>query len=790
MKKKVISILLSVIMIVGVIPFSAAPVFAEESAPQEPVPFVYYNEELKDFSQSVATHYKSVTSSDVEWRDGVYVAKGNITIDNRIWVNGNVYLILTDGCELTVNGGINVDFEENFVILAQYAGTGKLTVTGYSSVSGIGGRSGGKTVSIHGGIISATGGYEAAGIGSDYEGAGCNVNIYGGRVNACGGARGAGIGSGSRGTAGSLNIYGGSVIARSPQETAGINGTTTIFGGTVEANGHFSSGINGILKIYGGLVFSHGYPFSEPSIGCDSIEVSKDIQLVNLNDGTYITKNEGQEWTDVFTGNNCSFAAQKPDEKVPYLAYDTKTGKYAENECKDYQILNKSMGYLTSGWYVAKGNMVFDSRIIIFGNVNLILADECNLTANEGIAVFAGNSLSIFGQSDRLDAGTLTASYTHDSSNAAIGGNGNSGTINIHGGNIIADGSAKGAGIGGGEDGNGTVNIYGGNIKAAGGVTGAGIGGGDRGSSSVNIYGGNITAIGGANAAGIGGGFFADGGNVSIYGGNIYANGGSNHNGVGSVNAVGGGENAGINSLTIAENLSLYNNETGEQVDSISELGSVSIIDPTIGTESFKVDYLKYNNGTFSAETSEKDAYAPCPFFPTWDYDWYVIDDDITLNDITVSGNVNLVLKDNCTLTADSITVPNGSSLTIYAQSEGENIGKIICAGGIVTEKNAALNIHGGDITAKAEYSNNAAIGSRSEETCGNITIYGGKIYAEGSEYGGAGIGNGYYSIGFDYDDLDDACYIYDKCTTGTITIYGGDITAIGHGFAAGIGGG
>lgn len=51
------------------------------------------------------------------------------------------------------------------------------------------------------------------------------------------------------------------------------------------------------------------------------------------------------------------------------------------------------------GWYVVSSNVEIADRITVTGEVNLILADGCTLTANKGISVTSGNSLTIYGQS-------------------------------------------------------------------------------------------------------------------------------------------------------------------------------------------------------------------------------------------------------------------------------------------------------------------------------------------------------------------------------------------------------
>ncbi|MBO4578977.1 MAG: hypothetical protein J5715_02365, partial [Clostridiales bacterium] len=155
---------------------------------------------------------------------------------------------------------------------------------------------------------------------------------------------------------------------------------------------------------------------------------------------------------------------------------------------------------------------------------------------------------------------------------AAIGGGNECAaeTINIYGGNILADACYKnhdnGAGIGGGDNGEGgVVTIYGGTVRAEGSLDGAGIGGGDNGDGGwLYVYGGSLYVSSCGGGAGIGGGNGGDGGFVYIYGGSTLAscgrqddsgagigggnkgNGGEVYISGGYVKALGGGEGAGI----------------------------------------------------------------------------------------------------------------------------------------------------------------------------------------------------------------------------------------------------
>ena len=171
----------------------------------------------------------------------------------------------------------------------------------------------------------------------------------------------------------------------------------------------------------------------------------------------------------------------------------------------------------TDGLYAVTNDVTISSRITVNGTVILFLGEGVTLNARWGIGVGSGNTLTIEG------SGTLQTKGT--SYEAAIGGTtyidsrqSEHGHIIIQGGNIIAQGGDKAAGIGGGLNStagsNSIVDINGGVVNATGGLWGAGIGGGFRdwygsygASGIININGGQVTARGGNSAPGIGRGF-------------------------------------------------------------------------------------------------------------------------------------------------------------------------------------------------------------------------------------------------------------------------------------------
>ena len=75
---------------------------------------------------------------------------------------------------------------------------------------------------IRGGIVTATGGAQAAGVGSGNEGTSGDITISGGKVTATGRVWAAGIGSGNEGTSGAITISGGEVEATAGKQAAGV----------------------------------------------------------------------------------------------------------------------------------------------------------------------------------------------------------------------------------------------------------------------------------------------------------------------------------------------------------------------------------------------------------------------------------------------------------------------------------------------------------------------------------------------------------------------------------------
>ena len=181
------------------------------------------------------------------------------------------------------------------------------------------------------------------------------------------------------------------------------------------------------------------------------------------------------------------------------------------------------------------------------------------------------------------------------------------------------------------------------------------------------------------------------------------------------------------------------------------------------------------------SESKPAESAAPVPDNGNMTSGWYYLDKNIKVDGrINLEGNTHLILCDGCKLDVKGIYVPKGSTFSIYAQSDGEDAGKIYShpssgAGiGAKSDNHPGGNvvIHGGNIEAEG-HDHCAGIGGNDgdEKDVGDFTMYGGTVDAEGGSYG-AGIGGG------------------QACEGGKITIYDGTVTAVGDTCGAGIGGG
>ena len=382
---------------------------------------------------------------------------------------GNVEIELDGDNELksgTQSAGLEKNSTGTLTLKDDNKEAGSLTATGGFNSAGIGGGylGDGKNITITGGTVNATGGSSGAGIGGGREGKGENITITGGTVNATGNEDGAGIGGGSSGSGENITINGGEVTASGGDNWddcgAGIGGgnggvgkNITITGGTVNATGGYGGGAAGI-----GGAFANG-------------------ENITITGGTV---NAAGSYFDHGMGAGIGGGGNSSGNNI------TITGG----------TVNVTGGYGGGAGIGGGAEGGGGNNITIKGGT--VTATGGGYRGNSGAGIGGGSSGS--GENITINDGKVTA--TGGSYAAGIGGGsvgawggdaGSGKNITINGGTVNATGTDGGAGIGGGENGNGEdITINGGKVNASGAYGGAGIGGG------VNGIGSKVTVSGAA----------------------------------------------------------------------------------------------------------------------------------------------------------------------------------------------------------------------------------------------------------------------------------------------------
>lgn len=480
----------------------------------------------------------SPTPYKIEIPDGATVTLAGVTIEGTnvddaahrhagITCAGDVTIILADNSANTVRGfyedypGIYVTEGKTLTIKGGSEGTGSLTAspfdggTNKSYGAGIGG---GNEIAcgnivIEGGVITATGGCYAAGIGSGYRGGKYglgNISITGGTVDATGGNNGAGIGCGYGKTEGGIttkSICGNISISKyvtivtatkgmDATNSIGISdgdysscGTVTI-GCELDSEGKPKSGTgtvyyDGETKSYqnGGDVYLAQSTLTYPNF---------DLSTLSFN---YVVAN-GTTLTGWFDGNTQPYKITIADGATVTLAdvifkpVDSENTKWAGINCAGDATIIVKDGTI---------NQVFG---MYDGYPAIYVPGEANNSNNNKTLTIKGGT-----------AGTGQLWATGSINAAGIGGGKeiDCGNIIIEGGKITANGTGNGgAAIGAGPSACcGNITITGGDIFASGDTNTPGIGSGydDSICGKIMISGGTVNAIGGDYAPGIGSGY-------------------------------------------------------------------------------------------------------------------------------------------------------------------------------------------------------------------------------------------------------------------------------------------
>ena len=273
------------------------------------------------------------------------------------------------------------------------------------------------------GSLTATGGFNSAGIGGGYLGDGKNITITGGTVTATGGSSGSGE---------NITINGGEVTASGGDNWddcgAGIGGgnggvgkNITITGGTVNATGGYGGGAAGI-----GGAFANG----------ENITITGGTVNVTGGYGGGAGIGGGAEGGG---GNNITI--------------------------KGGTVTATGGGYRgNSGAGIGGGSS---------GSGENITINDGKVTATGGsVGAWGGESGS--GKNITINGGTVNATGTDGGAGIGGGENGNGEDITINGGKVNASGAYGGAGIGGGVNGIGSKVTVSGAAQVTATATGSG----------------------------------------------------------------------------------------------------------------------------------------------------------------------------------------------------------------------------------------------------------------------------------------------------------------------------
>ncbi len=234
----VIALIFIMALAISVFPISAYAAEATE--------YRYFNgNEWANGSQNATVIEADTLALEAGW----YVARGDVTIADRITVTGDVHLILSDGATLTASEGIGVAVGNSLSVYGQTLGTGKLIAEG-NKHAGIGGSMGADGVSS----TKWMSGYDFSAVTDGAAGGSMgSLTVYGGSITA-NGSKGAAIGGGAGGNGGGYSVSGSLLADPNGYSGAGQGchggvggdgGTVVIYGGAINTNKTIGGGDGG-----------------------------------------------------------------------------------------------------------------------------------------------------------------------------------------------------------------------------------------------------------------------------------------------------------------------------------------------------------------------------------------------------------------------------------------------------------------------------------------------------------------------------------------------------------------
>ena len=337
--------------------------------------------------------------------------------------------------DVSDTGGDNFEFEDDqrgkAALSVQGKGNVEIELDGNNELKSGKGRAGLEKTSTgtltlkddnkEAGSLTATGGYNGAGIGGGNGDGAENITITGGTVTATGGSSGAGIGGGREGKGENITITGGS---------SGSGENITINGGEVTASG------------------GDNWDDCGAGIGGGNGGVGKNITI------TGGTVNAAGSYFDHGMGAGIGGGGNSSGNNI------TITGG----------TVNVTGGYGGGAGIGGGAEGGGGNNITIKGGT--VTATGGGYRGNSGAGIGGGSSGS--GKNITINGGTVNATGTDGGAGIGGGENGNGEDITINGGKVNASGAYGGAGIGGGVNGIGSKVTVSGAAQVTATATGSG----------------------------------------------------------------------------------------------------------------------------------------------------------------------------------------------------------------------------------------------------------------------------------------------------------------------------
>ena len=727
---KFITVLLSIVMAAGILPVSVSAASAE---------ITYKDENGASRTVEAIVLDSSTTTLTTGW----YVVEGAVSTTNLALI-GEVNLILADGCTLTAGAtgnkaAIEILNASTMTIYGQTSGTGTLTATGSGRGAGIGGS---------GGADSSTAG---AGQASKAGGNCGTVTVAGGRVT----ANRIGGGDGGHGISTNEAITDGS--------RGGSSGTITVKGGSLTVSGKVRGGNGGESE------YRHG------GDGGDLINFTVSGGIVNI--GSICGGNGGD-------------------------------GDYSYTSFGDGMIVPAGIaGDGGSGGTVAiRGGKLTVSGSICGGNAGRTSIDSC-IPGNGGAITVSGGMVSVSGMigGGSQSSFTVATATAGDGSCIITGGSLTAATLrpvptngSANGGNTVSVTTVKLDGVSSATavkylfastaytygtkdlstDTNGNLSLW---LPGGASVTQA--------YTAVSAYSGSVAA----GASGTLSEIPLESDKPTVVSA-APADGAENVPKNGNISVTFSemlDASVGTISLSPAEGSSIV--LSGGSWSSNNTVYTIPYSGLSLGAAYTIVisGFTDLAGNTMEEDTNYNFQVIPPAVIPIYDYSyvdetgdiktvsatkiesaaktlttgWYAAEGSLNLTNVTISGDVRLILTDGCALAVNgtdinaAVRIKSGNSLTIYGQTLGTGTLSATSSG-----RGAGIGGNGGS----------TGMSSSSGDSCGTLKIYGGTVTA--TRIGGGGGSDFYWGSG------------YTGGSGGTITINGG--TVVTNRIGGGDGGG